>query len=72
MLLEGQLFGLLARGSRCWRWWEPTWRMGKACWFCGDLSALLRGKVTILVGRDASFLCLPHRGPVCGCPMIGL
>ena len=72
MLLEGRLFGLLVRESRCFSWLGPTMRMGKTCWLSGDLSALLRGKVTFLVGRDASFLCLPHRGPVCGCPMIGL
>ena len=72
MLLEGRLFGFLVRESRCFSWLGPTMRMGKACCWKGDFSALLRGKVTILVGRDASFLCLPHRGPLCGCPMIGL
>jgi len=31
-----RLVGLLARESRCWRRWAPTWRVDKAWWLCRD------------------------------------
>ena len=30
VLLEGRLFGLLVRESRCFSWLGPTWRMDKS------------------------------------------
>ena len=51
VLLEGQLFGFLVPESRYFSWLGPTMRMDRSCCWKGDFSALLRGKVTILVGR---------------------
>ena len=39
------------RESRCFSWLGPTVRMDRSCCWKGDFSALLRGKVTFLVGR---------------------
>ena len=51
VLLEGWLFGFLVRESRFFSWLGPTMRMDRSCCWKGDFSALLRGKVTFLVGR---------------------
>jgi len=47
VLVLWRLFGLLVRESRCWRWWVPTWRMGKACWLCGDFLVCWCGEVGV-------------------------
>jgi len=52
VLVLWRLFGLLMRENRCWRWWVPTWRMGKACWFCGGFSACWCGKVEVKGLKD--------------------
>ena len=38
----------------------------KTCWFCGDFSALSRGKVAILVGRACLVPVNTALCPVCG------
>ena len=48
----------------------PTMRMDRSCCWKGDFSALLRGKVTFLVGRVCLVLVNTALCPVCGCPMI--
>ena len=45
-------------------------RMDKSCCWRGDFSALLRGKVTILVGCVCLVPVNTASCPVCGCPMI--
>ena len=45
-------------------------RMDRSCCWKGDFSALLRGKVTFLVGRVCLVLVNTALCPVCGCPMI--
>ena len=52
VLVLWRLFGLLVRESRCWRWWVPTWRMGKACWLCGDFLVCWCGKVEVKGLKD--------------------
>ena len=42
----------------------------KTCWFCGDFSALQRGKFTILVGRVCLDYVNTEASWVCGCPMV--
>ena len=36
----------------------PTWRMGKTCWFCGDLSACWCGEVAVGGGCVVASLCM--------------
>ena len=45
-------------------------RMDRSCCWNGDFSALLRGKVTFLVGRVCLVPVNTASCPVCGCPMI--
>ena len=45
-------------------------RMDRSCCWKGDVSALSRGKVTILVGRACLVPVNTASCPVCGCPMI--
>ena len=52
------------------RWMGPTMRMDKSCCWEGDFSALLRGKVTFLVGRVCLVPVNTASCSVCGCPMI--
>ena len=61
---------MLVRESRCFSWLGPTMRMDKSCCWRGDFSALLRGKVTILVGCVCLVPVNTASCPVCGCPMI--
>jgi len=42
----------------------------KTCWFCGDFSALQRGKFTILVGRVCLDYVNTEASWVRGCPMV--
>jgi len=70
VLLEGQLFGFLVPESRYFSWLGPTMRMDRSCCWKGDFSALLRGKVTFLVGRVCLVPVNTALCPVCGCPMI--
>ena len=43
-------------------------RMDRSCCWKGDFSALLRGKVTFLVGRVCLVPVNTALCPVCGCP----
>ena len=60
VLLVVRLFGFLVRESRCFSWLGPTMRMDKSCCWKGGFSALLRGKVGVLVGAcGRAVVCAP-------------